>query len=138
MVWAKTLANTGRLLVLAAGIAIVPAAQAQFIIDGRLPSWGVPFEEVHVEMTQKLLDPRSAQYKGLQLVPLEGGNLLCGWMNWKGTDGGYGPFVAFYYRALKGNQRDGYVSGTNLVGEVTKEVTDAGCDPTLMLQTPGI
>lgn len=105
----------------------VHGAQAQFVIDGLLPQWGVSFDEVHRELSRDLLDPRSAQYKGMLLVPNENGSVLCGWMNWREESGAYGQFAAFFYRAERGGVREAYISSVGLNDEADAKLQAAGC-----------
>lgn len=120
---------------LAAILAFVPPSHAQYIIDGYVPPWGVEFSEIHRTLTRDLLDPRSAQYQGMLLLPVEGGKVLCGWMNWRGADGGYLPFVAFYYKGLAGGVRESHVSQVGVEDEMSAELTDAGCRTSTMRAT---
>lgn len=128
-------------LIAAVGVAAtlqVQSTSAQFIIDGQLPAWGVPFEEVHAGVTKEFRDPRSAQYKGMSLVPVDGGNLLCGWVNWKDANGGYGPFVAFSYKATRGGVREVHLGTLDQAGTVPSEVSASGCDEATLLAVPGV
>lgn len=113
-------------------LVLVSNAGAQYVIDGIIPAWGVKFEEAHRALSRNLLDPRSAQYKGMALVPNERGGVLCGWMNWRGENGAYGHFVAFYYRAEAGGVREAHVSSLGVDDEMPEDMQNVGCTTQVM------
>jgi hypothetical protein len=106
---------------------------AQEIRDGYWPRWGIQLEEMHQAVMADVFDHRSAQYRGLVLVPLDGGNILCGWASWRGDDGAFVPFVPFYYKALKGGVREAFLSDPEKDFSVPIALENAGCDPLQML-----
>jgi hypothetical protein len=86
-------------------IAIQPA-HSQTLLDGSFPNGsGVSFADLHRRVGATLLDPRSAQYRGLLLVrSSDGGKVICGWVNARNSMGGYTQFVPFYYDLKYGAQ----------------------------------
>ena len=130
MGWSKAIAAS---FLFTAGLTFPTLGQS--IVDRHWPLWGIRFEAMHLVVTADIFDHRSAQYRGMFLVPVEDGNVLCGWLNWRGDSGGYGPYVAFSFTALRGGVREAVVGSLESAGTVPQEVASTGCDPDKLLAT---
>ena len=73
-------------------------AVSQTNLDDSYPADAlISFNAMHQLVSADLLDPSSAQYKGMfrQASP-NGTEFICGWVNFKNPQGGYDEFRPFY------------------------------------------
>lgn len=91
----------------AAALALLASsAHGATVLDGSFDeaAFGAAFEDVHRAVAADFSDPRSAQYKGLVFKELTiFGSTVCGWVNARGPNGGYGPFEPFAYHLQDGS-----------------------------------
>lgn len=110
----------------------VASAGAQEVRDGYWPRWGIQLEEVHQAIMADVFDHRSAQYRGLALWPVKDGNVLCGWVTWRGDDGQYVSWAPFFYQATKGGSRDWLLGQPATTLDLPAAFEGAGCNVPVM------